>query len=234
MYEPIGGEKMGIMDRIKLNIRANLNYALDKAEDPQKVFDQFLADMRGNIREFKESIVNAMASVKSLEREILNSSEKVSLWDQRALLALKKGDEELAKKALERKLFYSDKERKLKEELAKQQNSINELKNSFPILEEKLEELYQKKNEMIRESIRLKKESLQSYLTAKSELNINTSVFDIYDSMVDKVKSMEDYASALSELVKSDEIEEEFSKIEKETKISEELSAMKSKVDKSV
>ncbi len=225
---------MGIMDRIKLNIRANLNYALDKAEDPQKVFDQFLADMRESIRQFKESIVSAMAGVKSLEREISNNSEKVSLWEQRALLALKKGDEELAKKALDRKIVYSEKQRKLKEELAKQQNSVKELKDSLPILEAKLEELYQKKNELIRESIRLKKESLQSHSINKSELIVDSSVFDIYDSMADKVKTMEDYADALSELIKSDELEEEFKKIEKESKISEELSVMKSKVDKPV
>ena len=225
---------MGIMDRIKLNIRANLNYALDKAEDPQKVFDQFLADMRESIREFKESIVSAMAGVKSLEREILNNAEKVSLWEQRALLALKKGDEELAKKALDRKITYLEKERKLKEELEKQQISVNELKDSLPILEAKLEELYQKKSELIRQSMKLKKESLQSHLATKKELDIDTTVFDIYDSITDKVRSMEDYASALSELIKSDELEEEFKKIEKESKISEELNVMKSKINKSV
>ncbi len=225
---------MGIIDRIKLNVRANLNYALDKAEDPQKVFDQFLADMRESIREFKESIVSAVAGVKSLEREVLNNSEKVSLWEQRALLALKKGDEELAKKALDRKIFYSEKEQRLKEELAKQQHGVNELKNSLPVLEAKLEEFYQKKSELIRESMRLKKESLQSKFVTKSEIDIDTNVFDIYDSMANKVKSMEDYASALSELIKSDELDEEFKKIEKETKISEELNAMKSEINKSV
>lgn len=225
---------MSIMDRIKLNIRANLNYALDKAEDPQKVFNQFLADMRESIREFKESIVSATAGVKNLEREILNNSEKVSLWEQRALLALQKGDEELAKKALDRKITYLEKERKLKEELAKQKLSVNELKDSLPILEAKLEELYLRKNELIKESMRLKKERLQSHFVTKKELDIDTTAFDIYDSIADKVRSIEDYASALSELIKSDELDEEFKKMEKESKISEELNAMKSKINKSV
>ena len=115
---------MAIMDRIKLNARANLNYILDKAQNPQKMLDQFLIEMRESVRGVKEAVVAAIVGVKKLEREISGDAEKAAQWKERAIIALKKDDEELAKKALERKRVYLERERNGREELEKQKQSV--------------------------------------------------------------------------------------------------------------
>lgn len=223
---------MGIMDRIKLNARANLNHILDKAENPQKMLDQFLMEMRDGVHEVREAVATAIVGVKKLEREISASTEKADHWGERALLALKKNNEELARKALEQKRIYLEKERNCKEELGKQKQTVEELKVSLSELEAKLDELYQKRVDLIKQYARLQKRAIQVSATrpAISQIGIDTSVFDTYDRMVDKVITLEAQAEALSELAEMDDVEEEFKKLERETEVESELKAMKDKM----
>jgi len=217
---------MGIIDRIKLNIRANLNYALDKAEDPQKVFDQFLLDMEESIRAFKESIVNAIADLKILESEMTDNSGKVSLWEERALLALRRGDEDLAKKALDRKQTYAEKDRQLREDIEKQKQTVDELKASLPVLESKLNDLRLKRAKLISKKV---PQNMPGKIN-EAQLGIDSGVFDVYDTMVNKIRTMEYYAEALSELSRSDDVESKFKTMEKESLIESELKAMKESI----
>ena len=220
---------MGIMDRIKLNARANLNYILDKAEDPQKMLNQFLLEMQGSVRELKEAVATAIVGVKKLEHEISANSEKVAQWEERALLALKNSNEELARKALEQKQIYLEKERDYKAELEKQRQSVEELKESLSEVEKKLDELYQRRVDLIKQHAQLQKKIARMPTTRPvvSQLDVDTTVFDAYDRMVDKVRTLEAQAEALSDLAKTDEVEAEFRKLEKEAEIEAELKTMK-------
>jgi len=220
---------MGIIDRVKLNFRANLNSMLDKAEDPEKMMSQLLLDMRESIMEFKRSILDAIAGVKKLEREIADNAEKTKLWEERSILALKKGDEELAKKALEQKLKCLTNEKRATTDLEQQKRTVEELKAALPNLEAKLDEFYRKKNEVIRRSLELQKNAqVGSSRDATSEIGIDSSVFLTYDSMVEKVKTLEDQAAAITELEK-DNVDEEFKKLERKSQIEAELKAAKEK-----
>jgi phage shock protein A len=203
---------------------------LDDVENPEKMMDQLLLGMRDSIVEFKRSIVNAVAGVKSLEREIAENAEKIKLWEERSIWALKKGDEELAKKALEQKLKSLDNEKRAKTELEQQKKTVEELKASLPTLIEKLDELYKKKRELIRRSMEIKKTPISRSRDLVSEIGIDSTVFSTYDSMVEKVRSLEDQASALAELEK-DNIDVEFKKLERKSQIEAELKATKEKMD---
>lgn len=216
---------MSIIDRIKLNIRANVNYALDRAEDPQKILNQFIIDLEESIKAFKEALVCAIADTKKMELEIKAASEKVSLWADRAMLAMKKGDEDLAKQALLKKIAYMEKEQRLNEDLQKQKQTVNELKESLPELEKKLESLRRMKSQLAKNIAISKIEATKS--SVPSRLYIDSEVFDIYDSMVDRVKATELYAEALEELSKTDEIESKFKEMEINSAIESELKKLK-------
>lgn len=227
----MGVTRVGIMDRIKLNARANLNHILDKAENPQKMLDQLLMEMRGSVREVKEAVASAIVGVKKLDREIASYAEKAAEWENRALLALRKDNEELARKALEQKRIYADKERACKTELEKQKQTVEELKVSLSELEAKLEELYQRRLDLIKQYERLQRRTAQTSLTRPIvyELDVDTSVLDTYDRMVDRVRTLEAQAEALAELAELDDLEVEFQKLEEETAVEKELEAMKVK-----
>jgi phage shock protein A len=223
---------LGIVDRIKLNARANINHILSKAENPQKMLDQFLMEMRGSIQEVREAVATSIVGVKKLEREISTSAEKAAHWGDRALLALKMDNEELARKALEQKRIYLDKEQTCKVELEKQKQAVEELKESLSELETKLDQLYQRRIDLIKQYARLQKRAAQVSATrpVSSQIDVDTSVFDTYDRMVDKVITLEAQAEALSELAEMDDVEAEFRKLEKESDVESELKAMKDKL----
>lgn len=223
---------MGIVNRIKLNARANLNHILTKAEDPQKMLDQFLLDMRSSVREVKGAVATAIVGVKKLEREIASYSEKADEWEKRALLALKKDNEELARKALEQKNIYRGKENICKTELEKQKLTVQELKESLADMETRLEELYQKRIDLIKQNAQLQRRIAQTASTQPTvtQIDIDTSAIDAYDRMVDRVRDMEAQAEALAELAEMDDVEAEFRKLEKETTIDEELKSMKTQI----
>jgi phage shock protein A len=220
---------VGIIDRIKLNAKANLNYILDKAQDPQKMLNQFLLEMQGSVREVKEAVAAAIVGVKKLEHEISACAEKAAQWEERALLALRKGNDELARKALEQKCAYLEKERICKEELESQKQTVEELKESLSELGAKLDGLYQRRIELIKQYAQLQKRAAQMPSTrpVESQLDVDISVFDTYDRMVDKVRTLEAQAEALSELAETDQVEEEFRRLEREAEIEAELRAMK-------
>ena len=52
---------MGIFDRLRRVIKANVNAAIDKAEDPEKMLNQLIIDMNQQLIEAKKSVATAIA-----------------------------------------------------------------------------------------------------------------------------------------------------------------------------
>lgn len=46
---------MGILDRFTSIVKANINELLDKAEDPEKMVDQYLREMTESLAEVREA-----------------------------------------------------------------------------------------------------------------------------------------------------------------------------------
>lgn len=126
---------------------------------------------------------------------------------------------------MDRKQTYAEKDRQLREDIEKQKQTVEDLKASLPVLESKLNDLRQKK--------RLIGKKITQNMPGKineAQLGIDSGVFDVYDTMVNKIKTMEYYAEALSELSRSDDVESKFTKMEKESLIESELKAMKESI----
>lgn len=103
---PLGRKGVGLLtlvDRIGRLIRANLNDLLRRAEDPEKIIEQALMDMKGALREAREQAAAAMAEGKRLEREVESHLKEAALWEEKAKEALGAGREDLAKEALKRR-----------------------------------------------------------------------------------------------------------------------------------
>lgn len=69
---------MGIFERIGGIIKSNVNDALDKAEDPAKMVDQTLRDLRENLAEVKKETANVMAEETRAKRELDECEAKIS------------------------------------------------------------------------------------------------------------------------------------------------------------
>src|SRR6201996_2353283 len=97
---------MALLDRVTTLIKANLNDLVDKAEDPEKLLRQLLLDMQNQFMQVKTQVAIAIADQHLLEKKQQESLESQKDWLRKAELAVTKGEESLARIALERSITY--------------------------------------------------------------------------------------------------------------------------------
>jgi phage shock protein A len=85
---------MAILDRIATVIRSNLNALINQAEDPEKMLDQILIDMRQQLQEAKREVATAIADEKRLAAQLEATNAQVREWDRRAVLAVERGEDD--------------------------------------------------------------------------------------------------------------------------------------------
>src|SRR5207237_3423372 len=112
--------QMGIFSRLAQLIKSNINDLISKSEDPEKMLNQVVLDMNNQLVEAKKQVAASIADEKRLakqaEQELANSAE----WERRAMMALRAGNEDLAKEALNRKEAHDTLEKHAKEPRHKQ------------------------------------------------------------------------------------------------------------------
>lgn len=97
---------MGILGRIADLVKSNVNDVIDKAENPEKLLKQMIRDLDDCIDDAKKEAVRALAELEKQEKQVEAKAREVAEWLSRAELALKGGNEDLARKALERKVEH--------------------------------------------------------------------------------------------------------------------------------
>lgn len=97
---------MSIISRFSSIMKANINALLDKCEDPAKMVDQMLLDLRKDLAEVKSDTAGVMADAKRAKREVDECQANIDKYMRAAQNALKAGNEDDAKKLLEKKQSY--------------------------------------------------------------------------------------------------------------------------------
>ena len=129
---------MGLFDRISRIVRANVNEMVNKAEDPEKVLEQSIVDMQEDLVQLRQAVASAIATQKRSQQQYNQAESQANQWYSRAQLALQKGDEKLAKEALQRKSTYSETANTMKVSLDSQIVQVETLKRNLTALEGKI------------------------------------------------------------------------------------------------
>ena len=140
---------MGILDRIRTVLKANINALISKAEDPEKMLNQLIMDMNEQLLEAKKQVAMSIADEKKLERQALENKAQGEDWEKKAMLAVKAGKDDLAKEALLRKQEYDGYAASFQKEFESQHASVEQLKDALRQLQAKIEEASRKKNLLI-------------------------------------------------------------------------------------
>ena len=137
---------MSILDRLSRLLRANVNDLISRAEDPGKIIDQALRDMRAAYGEARAEVADAMSQSAKLEREANTNRRLSEEYEKKAEEALRGGSEELAREALRRSQNHKDLARGFEEQLATQRGTVDQLKTQLRALEAKIDELESRKS----------------------------------------------------------------------------------------
>lgn len=214
---------MGLFDRISRVVRANLNDMVSKAEDPEKILEQSVIDMQEDLVQLRQAVAQTIASQKRTQQQYNQAQTEANNWQQRAQLALQKGDENLAREALVRKKTNAETAGTLKASLDQQTAQVDSLKKNLIQLESKISEARTKKDMLkARANAAKAQEQLQNTL---GSLNTSSSM-GAFERMEEKVMLQEARAQSAGELVGND-LEEQFRLLEGGDDVDDELAAMK-------
>jgi phage shock protein A len=86
---------MGIFSRFKDVIRSQLNAAVARAGNPQKILRLIIQDMEDTLVKVRASSVQTIAERRDLERRILQLRDTVEEWKQKAEIAVVNGRDDL-------------------------------------------------------------------------------------------------------------------------------------------
>ena len=165
---------MGFFDRLSRLIRANANAAVGAMEDPSKILDQSVADMQSDLIKLRQAVATAIASQKRIQNQAEQADSQAKTWYERAELALKKGEEDLAREALGRRKTCQDTATALSTQLQSQAGQVEQLKKSLISLESRIAEAKTKKDMLkARAQAAQAQEQLQS---AVGSLGTNSSM----------------------------------------------------------
>jgi phage shock protein A len=223
---------MGIMDRVATVIKSNLNYLINKAEDPEKMLDQILIQMRQQLVEAKREVAVAIADEKRLGMQLEAEIEQVQEWQRRATMAVQKGEDDLAREALRRKADHEQIAIGYKKQWDAQSASTENLKNALRALSQKIEEAGRKKNLLV---ARQKRAEAQKHVHEVMTGLTDTSAFESFERMASRVEQIEAQADAAVEIsqdLSGDAMEQRFRALESSTDVEQELHALKAKVQK--
>lgn len=216
---------MGLFDRISRVIRANVNDLVSKAEDPEKMLEQSVLEMQEDLVQLRQAVATAIANQKRTEQQYNQAASQMNTWEQRARLALQKGDENLAREALQRKKTFGEQATQLKSQLDIQNTQVDTLKRSLVALEGKISEAKTKKDML---KARAQAAKAQEQIANTLGRVGTSSAAGAFDRMEEKVLQMEARSQAVGELAGSD-LESKFAALGA-SDVDDELAVLKAQI----
>lgn len=221
---------MGLFGRLGTLIRSNINELINRAEDPEKMLNQVLVDMKGQLVEAKKQVAVAIADEKRIKKQYEQELAKAASWEKKAMLAVRAGNDELAKAALARKADHDELAANFKEQWEAQKQSVEQLKEALRGLDQKIEEAKRKRNILVS---RQKRAQAQATINKTlSQLNSSDSYDSTFARMDERVTQLEAEAEASMELgaLPETSLESQFKALEAGSGVDDELEALKQKM----
>ena len=221
---------MGIFDRFSTMLRSNLNDLISRAENPEKMLNQLILDMKSNLAKAKQEAAAAIADEKKLQADAEALKKQAEDWERRAMLAVQEGRDDLATQALIRYNEALQGAQQLHEPWVKHMADTDSLKGQLRQLNDKIEEAKRKKNILIARAKRA--EAQQRIQETMSGMN-DKSAFESFDRMAEKIEAIERKALAAAEIqqeFQSDDLMDQFKKLEYKGTADQQLMDLKAKM----
>ena len=217
---------MGFFDRLSRLIRANATAVIGGMEDPSKILDQSVEDMQADLVKLRQAVAAAIASQKRIQNQAEQAEAQATTWYERAELAMRKQEEDLAREALSRRKTYQETATALNTQLQSQAGQVEMLKKSLVSLEAKIAEAKTKKD-MLKARAQAAQAQVQLQ-SAVGNLGTNTSMA-AFERMEEKVQNLEARSQAAAEIAGAD-LESQFAALEGGNDVADELAALKHRI----
>jgi phage shock protein A len=216
---------MGIFSRFTDIVNSNINSILDKAEDPEKLVRLMIQEMEDTLVEVRSTAARAIADRKEITRSLAGLEAEAREWQAKAELALDKNREDLAKAALAEKGRATAAAEALRTQHQTLGDGLDKLNDDVVRLEEKLVDAKTRQ-----QAILSRQRTASGRLEARKRLHsarVDDALirFDQFERRIDDIEAhVESY-----DLGGKKSLKDEFSELENEDAVAQELRELKSK-----
>ena len=187
-----------ILERFNTIIKSNINALLDKAEDPAKMIDQYLLDLRESLAEVKKETAGVMAEEARCRRAYEENQRDVEKYEGLAKRALSAGSEEDAKVFLAKKLELETKGADLKKIYDTARENADKMRQMHDKLVGDINSLETRKAAVKAKVAVAKTQEKVNEITSGAEKASGT--MEAFERMEAKADQMLDQANAMTEL----------------------------------
>lgn len=159
---------MGVIERIRHIAQTNLRDLIATTPDPEEALDEFIQQMESDLDEAKSEMAAAVREERRLKPRLGEEERRIAHWEEKALQAVKNGEDDLARDLIRRKRRASKNLQLLQRQWQEQQELIQLLRLHIEELEEKIQETRLRRTHLmtrhrIREMRRRHRERVQEY-----------------------------------------------------------------------
>ena len=227
---------MGIMERFKDIMAAHINALLDKAEDPEKMIDQYLRNLESDLGKVKAETASVIAEESRARRALDECNANITKMQTYAEKAVAAGNDADAKQFLAQKKVYTD--------------QLASLESTYQIAADNAAKMRTMHDKLVSDigQLNAKKDSIKAKMAAaKTQQRINkigssavgaANDMSAFDRMEAKANKMLDEANAMSELNKTtaessiDALASKYDSPATDNSLDDELAALKAQMGK--
>jgi phage shock protein A len=116
---------MGIIGRAQAVLASNFNALISRFEEPGRDITSLLTEMKEQVQLAQRELIRVMGEKKRSEATLAELDQQVSVWEKRAELAVRQGDDGLAREALvQKQRLMAERERAIAARAEQQQAAI--------------------------------------------------------------------------------------------------------------
>lgn len=198
---------MGIFTRMSNMLKSKVNSTLDEMENPIELLDQKIRDMESQLNKAKLNSAQIIGNAHEIKKKLDASEIEVKDYEDKVKLALSKNNEDLAKRALARKIEAEKKRDSLKTSYDAARTQADAIKKNLAALEAELNKTRNYRDE-----------AAARYSNAEASQKINEVLANVQtksnsiqiDSIERKIQKKESLANGLGELREVDTFDSEF------------------------
>lgn len=190
----------GFLKRVRRITMGKIHAFLDAVENPEEIFPQLVQEMRNECRKAVDAEAIAVAALKRRQQEYDDLQAEMAKWAQRAELAVRDGDDALARTAIEGQMAGEKRVPDLQRALEQARVAASRAREARQDLHDKLHTLERRRDEILARARAAKSQAEVQKVLAGIEAGSGASILDAVARMEDKVLEAEARAGAYAEV----------------------------------